>query len=136
MFHLCFFYKNGGTSSSFAKNKFFMNTGCKSIFQINSAIILKITSQDLITYLLWKMVFVSDIHMIFIVEHIPLSGTSSTIAFHNKQCFKAQHFALLFSNLLVLKSIASSLCFSRWEWAKITLKMACSREVLFHKVDV
>ena len=121
MFHLCFFYKNGGTSSSFAKNKFFMNTGCKSIFQINSAIILKITSQDLITYLLWKMVFVSDIHMIFMVEHIPLSGTSSTIAFHNKQCFKAQHFALLFSNLLVLKSIASSLCFSRWEWAYVPL---------------
>ena len=103
----------------FPKTSFFMNTECKSIFQINSAIILKITSQDLITYLLWKMVFVSDIHMIFMVEHIPLSGTSSTIAFHNKQCFKAQHFALLFSNLLVLKSIASSLCFSRWEWAYI-----------------
>ena len=35
--------------------------------------------------MLWKMSVEKDIHIIFMVEHIPLSGTSSTIAFHKKQ---------------------------------------------------
>ena len=61
------------------------------------------------------------------------SGTCSTSEW---ECFsKGQvstfasanfSFALLFSHLLVLKSIASSFCFSRWEWAISKKELVCT----------
>ena len=57
-----------------------------------------------------------------------MSGTCSTSQWKCKSKVKTSTFAfanftfaLLFSYLLVLKSIASKICFSRWEWAIVFL---------------
>ena len=88
------FSKNGGTCYTFAsstkiveqvppllKRSFIMNSECKANFQINFIIILT-NHLSRINPLLWKMSFEKDIHIIFMVEHLPLSGTCSTITFH------------------------------------------------------